>query len=178
RKRIQREEILRGALELLRKSGLEAWNARALAAHLGISTQPLFSAFSGMEELKEAALEEVAAEYRRFTEARLAEGRYPKYKALGMAYVEFAREEPRLFALLFMNGSSDRMRRDWDGAVMRIEEDYKLSEEKAERIHLEMWICVHGIATMLATGTLSLSEEEVSRILTDVFVGLKGGEKK
>ena len=39
--------------------------------------------------------------------------------------------------------------------------------------HLEMWVMVHGIAVMLATGYLDLDEDTVSRMLTDAYQGLK-----
>ena len=38
---------------------------------------------------------------------------------------------------------------------------------------MEMWACVHGIATMIATSYLDLGNEEISDMLTDVFLGLK-----
>ena len=46
-------------------------------------------------------------------------------------------------------------------------------EERAERMHLEMWTCVHGIATMLATSFLSLDWELISDMLTDVYQGIR-----
>ena len=39
--------------------------------------------------------------------------------------------------------------------------------------HLEMWVYVHGIATMIATGYLNWEVETVSRMLTDAYMGLK-----
>ena len=48
-----------------------------------------------------------------------------------------------------------------------------LSEEKAYLLHLEMWICVHGIATMVATDYLPWDEATVSGMLTDVYQGVK-----
>ena len=38
----------------------------------------------------------------------MAEGKYPPYKASGMAYIRFAKEEKELFKLLFMRDRSDR----------------------------------------------------------------------
>ena len=39
--------------------------------------------------------------------------------------------------------------------------------------HLETWSAVHGIAVMIATGFLELDGELISRMLSDVFQGLK-----
>ena len=48
-----------------------------------------------------------------------------------------------------------------------------VSIETASLIHLEMWTCVHGIATMFATGYLDLDWELVSDMLTDSYMGLR-----
>ena len=44
--KVSKEDINTAAVEMVRESGAEALNARALAAKLGCSTQPIFSNFS------------------------------------------------------------------------------------------------------------------------------------
>ena len=46
--KVTKEEIIAAALEILRQKGMEAVNARAVAAALGCSTQPIFSNYSSM----------------------------------------------------------------------------------------------------------------------------------
>lgn len=48
-----------------------------------------------------------------------------------------------------------------------------LSEDEAFLFHLEMWIFVHGIATMTATSYLNWDIEFISMTLTDAYEGLK-----
>ena len=48
-----------------------------------------------------------------------------------------------------------------------------MSRERAYRFHLEMWLFVHGIATMEATSYLNLDDEFISNALTDLYNGLK-----
>jgi len=48
-----------------------------------------------------------------------------------------------------------------------------LSYENAKRYHLQMWIYVHGIATMLATSYLPLEWDDISALITDVYEGMK-----
>ena len=48
--KISKEDILQTAIELVRKGGEEAVNARAIAGALNCSTQPIFSNFASMEE--------------------------------------------------------------------------------------------------------------------------------
>ena len=48
-----------------------------------------------------------------------------------------------------------------------------VSLEKARLMHLEMWTCVHGIGTMLATSFLPLEREMISDMLTDIYQGIR-----
>ena len=69
---------------------------------------------------------------------------------------------------------------DFEESVQMIASANGVTEEKARRMHLEMWACVHGIGTMLATSFLPLEWELISDMLTDCYNGLKlrfGGEK-
>ena len=104
-------------------------------------------------------------------------GKYPPYKASGMAYIRFAREEKQLFRLLFMRDRSAEPPRydggDFDGIVDIIQSSTGLSRERAYLFHLEMWIYVHGIATMCATSYLNWDKELISRMMTDAYEGMK-----
>lgn len=54
-----------------------------------------------------------------------------------------------------------------------IQQKLGLNEDSVYLFHLEMWIYVHGMATMLATSYLELDEEFISRVLTDGYEGMK-----
>ena len=54
-----------------------------------------------------------------------------------------------------------------------IQENTGLSRTNAKLFHLEIWACVHGIATMFATGFLNLDWVLVSKMLTDIYQGLR-----
>ena len=102
--------------------------------------------------------------------------KYPQYKAFGMAYIRFAKEEQELFRLLYMRdrrGEDLSPSSDFEQAVQMLMHANGLSRERAQLMHLEMWSCVHGIATMLATDFLPLDEASVSEILSDVYYGIR-----
>ena len=94
-----------------------------------------------------------------------------------MAYIRFAKEEKELFKLLFMRDrSGERVgenKEEIRPLLEIIRQHLGLSEEDAYFFHLEMWIYVHGIATMLATSYLELDEEFISRVITDGYEGMK-----
>lgn len=176
--KITKEDIIKTAVELVREHGADALNARAVAAALDCSTQPIFSNFATMDELRFAvisAADKLCGEYIR---REVESGKYPPYKASGMAYIRFAKEEKNLFSLLYMRDrSSESEATEEDELTVRMEDmvhgNTGLDGKSAELFHLEMWAVVHGIASMLATGFVELDWELISRMLTDTYLGLK-----
>lgn len=171
-----KEDIIKKAVELVRKKGTAALNARAIAAALNCSTQPLFSNFATMEDLHKAAISSAYEIYLDFLKREAESGKYPVYKSYGMAYIRFAKEEKELFKLLFMcnrKGEELTPSFDFNASVEMIMKANGIEKEKATLMHLEIWACVHGIATMLATSFLTLDWELISNILTDVYQGVR-----
>ena len=106
--KITKDEITKAALELVRKEGTDAINARSVATALCCSTQPIFSNFTTMDELQGAVKKAAYEHYLALLNNEAEEGKYPKYKAFGMAYIRFAKDEPELFKLLFMCDRKDK----------------------------------------------------------------------
>lgn len=175
--KITKEALLEAALELIRARGPEALNARALAAALGCSTQPIFRLYPNMEALRRAVLEQALAVYHRDRAARVAASAEPAYKAAGLAYIGFARDEPALFRLLFMRSRGGERESpeavDWAPDTRMAGASAGLAGPEAELFHLEMWALVHGVAVMAATGYLTLDEATVSRMLSDAYLAIK-----
>lgn len=174
--KITKEDIIKTAVELVRTNGEEAINARAIAAALGCSTQPVFSNFATMDELQEAVIVASYDRYFDFLKAEAESGKYPQYKSFGMAYIRFAKEEQELFKLLFMRdrkGQELTATPDFEASIEIIMQANGITREKARLMHLEMWTCVHGIGTMLATSFLSLEWELISDMLSDVYQGIR-----
>ena len=175
--KITKKEIIETAIELLKKDGESAINARSIASVLGCSTQPVFSNFASMEELREAVVLAAYERYLEFIKKEVESGKYPKYKSFGMAYVRFAKEEKELFKLLFMRDRTGEevpsSSPDFEESVQLIMQANGVTEEEARIMHLESWVCVHGMGTMLATSFFELDFELVSDILTDIYQGIR-----
>ena len=174
--KITKKDIIEISLELIRRNGTDALNARNIASALGCSTQPIFSNFKDMEELQKEIVLVAYDRYLGFIKNETESGKYPQYKSFGMAYIRFAKDERELFRLLFM---CDRENKDFiptddfDTSVEIIMNANGITREKAELIHLEMWAFVHGIATMFVTSFLSLEWELISDMVTDVYQGIR-----
>ena len=93
-----------------------------------------------------------------------------------MAYVRLAIEESNVFKLLFMRDRSNESKgknMQYFNAVSVVKEQTGYSTEIAERMHFEMWVFVHGFASMLATGYVELDIITVSELITDAYEGIK-----
>ena len=173
--RITKEDIVNVAIGLVRDNGVNSLNARAVAAALGCSTQPVFSNFATMKELQ---LEVRRVLYRHYLDFLMQETKneeLPKYKAFGMAYIRFAKEEREFFKLLFMcdrTGEDLSPTEDFEESAKIIMNANGVSIETARFMHLEMWAFVHGIAVMIATSFLTLDTSLISRMLTDAYKGI------
>jgi AcrR family transcriptional regulator len=174
--KITKNDIIQTSLNLIRANGIDGINARSIAGALGCSTQPIFSNFSSMEELDEAVTVAAYELYLNFLRRETESGKYPQYKSFGMAYIRFADEEKQLFKLLFMRdrrGEDLTPTADFESSVQIIMDSCGVSHEIASLMHMEMWACVHGIGTMLATSFLTLDWELISNMLTDVYHGIR-----
>lgn len=175
--KITKDQIIETGLTIVRKNGAEAINARSIAAELQCSTQPIFSNFHSIEELKHAILKKAEQISTNYIRAEIEKNEYTPYKASGMGYMRFAKEEKELFKLLYMRNRSNEDINDENALFHQMigyVNDYTgLANDAAKLFHLEIWTVVHGIATMLATDYLQLDWELISIITTDVYQGLR-----
>ena len=174
-----REEIIAAALELVSEKGINALTARDLGAKLGSSARPIFTAFKNMEEVQQAVRQAAMARFNAF--AGKAVHYTPAFKQFGMQMVLFAKEEPKLFQLLFMNEQEPEndvehtlmlLDDNYERILQSVEEEYQLEREKAKRLYRHLWIYTHGIASLCATNVCHFSAEEIESLLTEVFGGL------
>ena len=175
--KILKEDIVDAAIRCVRRSGADAINARSIAEELGCSTQPIFSNFTDMSELRLAVMNKADKLIREFIDREMKTGKYPEYKASGMAYIRFAKEEAELFKLLYMrdrtkdNNNVDESLFDEMKELVSLQTG--LNGEKSKMFHFEMWTVVHGLATMIATDYLSLDLDFASKVISDMYAGLK-----
>ena len=172
-----KEDIINATVQIVRIGGAQAINARTIASMLGCSTQPIFSNFSSMDEVRLSVIKKADAMCHEYMRNEAAKGLFPPAKAYSMAYIQFAKEEKELFKLLFMRDrTGEPSTEDSDIAIQMsdmIHNATGLEGNDLSIFHLEMWTLIHGIATMLATGYLDLDWELISKIISDAYLGLR-----
>ncbi len=175
--KVTKEDIINAAVDIVRNSGAQAINARIIASKLNCSTQPVFSNFATMDDLRLSVVEKADILCQEYMRREAESGKFPAYKASGMAYIRFAKEEKELFKLLYMRDRSGETIPESSelGNKMEsvVQSNTGLNNADAKLFHLEMWAYVHGIAAMLATGFVDLDFALVSRMLTDAYQGMR-----
>ena len=171
-----REEVIRAALQLVSRKGMDGLTARELGESLGSSARPIFTLFKNMEELQ---TEVRAAAMRRFeTYGNQISGDMPLFKQIGMRMVLFGMEEPKLYQLLFMRENRkaagfDELFGELDPTATACIEllcrTYDLSVSDARALFENVWIHTFGMGALCATGVCRFSEEQVSSMLTTEF---------
>lgn len=99
--RIPRERVEEAAFEIAREKGMSAITATGVAERLRCSTQPVYWWFGTMDSLKAAVRRRAGERYKSFLFQPVEN--VPRYKAAGINYIRFAKEERELFRILFMS---------------------------------------------------------------------------
>lgn len=181
KKRNDKEDIIRAAIKVIRRNGMEGLNVRDVAKECKCSTQPIYHVFGNVGNLKKETTEEMVKIFDGYIKREIESKVYPEYKAVGMGYIRFAKEEEEIFKYLFMrNRASDSasLNKTFDDATYTVMRNYGLYKDDSVKLHTEMWAFVHGIATMFATGFLDWDWKTVEDMVTDVFLGLIGRVNK
>lgn len=160
--RFTRDAVLHAACQLMRREGIEALNARAIAKELGGSTQPIFRLFTNMEDLHRELILYVARQFQAHAEADMAQSDSP-YIQLCTTYLLYGRDEPELFKLLFMR---DRVsegqysnQTNFDLVFNIIKKETPLDDETALRFFERTWLFIHGLAVCIATKYIPCQDE-------------------
>ncbi len=171
--RVKRELVLAAAAEIIRREGEEKVNARAIAKELGCSTQPVYSLFRNMEELKKALTDEAKRRYRAHIDGYLNRGGPSRYQSYGMGFVRFARDEKGLFRFLFLSGKP--ITDPFFGDIVReMMAEYHMTEETARAFHADMAVFSFGLAMLVNGNSGALTEEDISDAFAREFFALYG----
>lgn len=182
-----RNEIIEKALDIVHTEGIDRLTSRELGAQLGSSARPIFTVFESMDEVKLEVIRHARELYRQYVErglkARLA------FQGVGVAYITFALEEPKLFQLLFMNAQTTKddagetvsvnvskilplIDDSYEKILRSVQEPYGLDRQTADRLYQHLWIYTHGIAAMCATRLCNYTMEQMKEMMKEVFDGL------
>ena len=168
-----KEEVLTVTIDFIRENGIEALTARELAKKLESSTKVIFSLFSNMKNLEDEA--------KFVAENILALKDDSPFKRLGVEYILFSKNEPKLFQWLFMRKGIEvesfkdfLPMRDYEykSVIESIDKEYKISIENSKKFYEHLFIYSHGIATLTVTGIYNFTPSEIIEYMAEVAKSL------
>ena len=176
--RVSKEMILDAAFEIVRKDGMEKLSNRELANKLKCSIRPIYYQFENVEQMQKELYMKIEQYFYKFLLDNMIEG-IPQYKQVGINYIKFAKKEKKLFQTLFMSDTGLTP----DAFVSKAGKDYKeieklvristnLKDDDIKDFHTKMWIFCHGIATLVANGTVKLTDKQIQELLSYEFQAL------
>lgn len=174
--RITQEMVLDAAFQVARTAGAEQVNARTVSQELGCSTQPVMYHFATIEELKRAVYERADwfhTEYLMNTEPQ-----GDPLLGIGLNYIRFAIEEPRLFRFLFQSGYAveNSLLEMVDSEALTpvlsaMQGAMGLDRERTREAFLTLALFVHGYASIIANNHLEYDQETVALHLERAYRG-------
>lgn len=176
RNKFSRDEMIEKAVQVVRKQGIGALTAKSLANELGVSTQPVFTCFHTIEEVRREVVNAAKILYDDYVKEGLCND--IPFLGFGMHYIRFAKEEPELYRLLFLstdqsegNSAFGEMNASLELVTDSMQETYHIDAKTAERYFRDMRLVAHSLATLIVTGSCPYTDQEIGRILTGFSIG-------
>jgi len=163
-----RRALLDEAVALAGEVGVDRLSLRELAARVGVTHPAAYHHFASKTEL----LGELAREGFALLDQRLAavsaRGARRRFIELGLAYVDFARDHPVHFRLMFR---ASVVRPVWDAAMAaqvgapfaRVDAAVRAAGGTRDLTDLA-WASMHGLATLALDGPLALRGDDVDAL--------------
>ena len=166
-----KDAVLKAAIEVVRRDGEEALTARSIGKELGSSSRPLFTLYDNMDALRSDVRKEAVKLYVDYVADCL--DFVPAFKEYGLRLVHFGIREYNLFRMIFF--SPDLRLYDFGAPLIACRDafmsDYDLTLEQADKLVSISWTFVTGLAALVHTGAVNLTEDQISDNLSEQFVG-------
>ena len=176
--RISKDMILDAAFEIVRQDGMEKLSNRELANRLKCSIRPIYYQFENVEEMQKELYTKIEKYFYKFLLDNMVK-EIPRYKQVGINYIKFAKQEKKLFQTLFMSDTGltpdafvSKDGDDYEEIAKLIKISTNLKDNDIKDFHTKMWIFCHGIATLVANGTIKLTDNQIQELLSSQFQAL------
>ena len=138
---------------------------------------PMFTYFETVDELKHEVHEAAKGIYKTYIERGLAEP--VPFLGVGQNTIRFAREEPELFRLLFLQkpdgadgGAAEALAFSQDLVRDSIMGIYKMDAYEADCYYRNLWLIAFSFCAMIAAGECPYTDEQMSAMFTEVSLAV------
>ena len=175
RPKFTREEITQAAYDIASEKGLEAVQAREVGKALGSTARPIFTVFTGMDELKEEVRALAQRRCREYLSGAFSF--HPAFKEFGMRCIRYAVEKPHLYTMVFSDAGGPAAIKEIFGTLTEQVIDsavdaFSLSRDRAETLMDQMIVFSNGICAFSLHGGEQLSEADLAKTISEVCIGM------
>ena len=158
--KVSKQLMIETAFKMLCQEGYGAINIKTLAQEIGCSTQPISRQFGGMEGLRKELLDYCIGFLESFFQTE-GDTAFDTIMGVSMGYINLAFEYPNLYKYFYMSETEgERMSAivqnlrvaNLAKLLERLEEEYGVNKEAANRFVNNVTFYVHGIASYAAVG--------------------------
>lgn len=179
---IDKKTLLKVAIKMIEKEGIESINARSLASAAGISTKPIYRIYKSLDELKEDINTIIKREYDEFITKRVDSKN--ALITVCVAYIEFAQMHKNFFRFMFLshnlnwNSVNDVLNEKWNqSTIVNLVSKHNLTFDKAKSLFMHVWLYANGLATLIACNELTIDNKEILIRIVKIYKEL-AKEKK
>jgi AcrR family transcriptional regulator len=164
-----RGSILHAAMKQVESEGIDSLAIRSVASTLGLAPNALYRYFESLATLKAAVAEEARLQMLEVMQkAARRKGPAESIRAISEAYLRFAHEQPRVFAIYLKTSGPDSnipqctplCARNTEFFLEQVTRVY--GEKRAWDASLALWATLHGLAVLREAGVLSGSQSSTS----------------
>ncbi|MDE6434472.1 MAG: TetR/AcrR family transcriptional regulator [Lachnospiraceae bacterium] len=176
--KIKKEMIINAGKEVIQSEGIENLNVRKIASKLNCSTQPIMYHYKTVAELKSDIYSEID-QYHSAYIMNIENSSLNPMLSIGIRYILFAYEEKNYFKFLFQSNKFSNMSFnglfDDDELSMIysiLAQEAHITKMQSKELFENLFIMVHGLASLLANNAMEYDEEYCIKILENTFNSL------
>lgn len=178
--KIKKEMILNAGKEIIQSDGIENLNVRKIASKLNCSTQPIMYHYKTVTELKSELYREIDKYHSTYI-MNIENSHLNPMLSIGIRYILFAYEEKNYFKFLFQsnkfsnmsfNALFDEDNDELSSIYSILAQEAHISKLQSKELFTNLFIMVHGLASLLANNAMEFDESYCIKILENTFNSL------
>jgi len=174
-----KEMIIEAGYAIADEEGISQVNCRAIAKRIGCSTQPVFSRFPNMDELKEEVFHYACETLERnISDCLENDNNHSLMETSVIVLADLARDHKNLYKLIYLSDFrseksflEEREKYETNRLIVKeLMDKYNIDSKRVEGIFERISLLTHGICTVIATTTMEYSNEQVVAIVNEALM--------
>lgn len=173
--KVSKETMLNAACEILSEEGYSAVNIKTIAAKVGCSTQPISWQFGNMmglrKELYEYAMNKMYGEIRERIKGKNA---LQSFFETGKYYISSAIENPHMYRFLRVDDPGEIAPSKFNASDLgdpyikeALSKELSLSMEEVDKVVTDVIIYSHGLSVILLWENFTVTKEEAFKMILE-----------